>query len=143
MRLARMVTPSAMAAVAACGGSPKPAGLDPAAMLDFKMLTGNVKNVTDAKPICPVIPHFEAELLVSHLSGKLTYQWERSTGKSSETRSVDIPAAAATGPASITLPADEWLQNDRGVQLTPSDKVHVLTPIDRTSQPMVLSAICY
>ena len=147
MRLSRLATPSLVALAAACGKAPaKDAAVAPTdslANVDFKMITATVKNVDKPKPTCPVIPHFEATLTVSHLSGELTYRWERSTGKNSDTKTITIPGGAAKGTVDLVIDPDEWLQTDRGVQLNPSDKVHVLSPIDRVSQPMAAPAICF
>ena len=144
MSLARIVTPTVMATLAACGGAkPAAAPVDPAANVEFKTMTGGIKNAEAAKPLCPVIPHFEALLTVTNLTGKLTYRWERETGKFSDTKEIAIPAAAATGSADLTVDSFEWLQTDRGVQLAPTAKLHVLTPIDRVSMPVVLAAKCF
>jgi len=150
MRLARIAAPSLLAVAAACGKSPSDKAAGATAItdtsqvvLDFKALTGAVKNADATKPVCPVIPHYEATLTVGHLTGQLTYRWERSTGKNSDTKTINIPAGAANGVVDLAIDGDEWLQTDRGVQLNPSDRVHVLSPLDRLSSPVTLAAICF
>jgi hypothetical protein len=144
MRLARIVTPTVVALVAACGGKPAAAPpTDPASNIDVKTISGTVKNADTPRPTCPVIPHFDAVLTVTRLSGKLTYRWERSTGKFGDVKEITIPAAAATGSADVPVESFEWLQTERGVQLAPTAKLHVLTPIDRMSMPVDLSAKCF
>jgi len=102
-----------------------------------------VTNANSTKPPCPVIPHFEAVVSFTHLGGKFTYRWERSTGDSSKIREATIPAGAASGTATFAVEPDEWLDKDRGVQQTFTDKVHVLTPLNRTSSPLALQGICF
>jgi len=135
-------------AVVACGGS-KSGGvatktvLDSGSMLEVGSVSGAVKNVDSPKPTCPIIPHYDATLTATKLSGTVTYRWERSTGEFSKVREVTLTEAARTGTATLPLEADEWLHKVRGLQVTFTDKVHVLTPVDRMSQAMPLDGICY
>ena len=112
-------------------------------MLDFASVTGGVKNAEATKPTCPIIPHYEATLTVTRMSGTITYRWERSNGDSSKVMEVKLPEAARTGSATIPLEADEWLHRVRGLQQTFTDKVHVLTPVDRVSEALPLAGICF
>ena len=147
MRLSYLAGALAVA-LAACGGSK--AGdaatktvLDSGSMLEVGSVSGAVKNVDSPKPTCPIIPHYDATLTATKLSGTVTYRWERSTGEFSKVREVTLPEAARTGTATMPLEADEWLHKVRGLQVTFTDKVHVLTPVDRVSQATTLNGICY
>jgi hypothetical protein len=143
-----MGTAMVAAAMAACGGSPSgkaatTVSLDSGAALDFSSVNGEVRNTESKGPQCPIIPHYEAVLQVTKMSGTVTYRWERSTGDSSKVMEVKLPDAARTGTVNVPLIPDEWLHRVRGLQVTFTDKVHVLTPVDRVSQALPLAGICF
>lgn len=148
MRSSYMVVGALAMAVAACGG-PKAgdvatkAVMDSSSVLDFASVSGGVRNAEAVRPTCPIIPHYDAALTVTKMSGTVTYRWERSTGERSKDFELKLPEAARTGTATVPLEADEWLHRVRGLQTTFTDKVHVLTPVDRVSQAMPLAGICY
>jgi hypothetical protein len=136
------------ALLAACGGA-KPtapaatAAADSAKLLDFATMKNGVLNVSGNPPACPVIPHFDAVLVIAKMSGTVRYRWERSTGDTTRTFEAKIPADALTGEDTLVLKPDEWLDKDRGVQHTFTDQVHVLSPVDKVSPQMSVKAICY
>jgi hypothetical protein len=134
------------ALAAGCGGSKTPAQppgpADPLQSVTFKEVTGMLRGADSAAPKCPVRPHFEATLLVSHMQGTLTYRWERAHGDST-IRTIDIPAGAKSGMVELQLHPDEWSSSERGVQVTVTDRVHVLTPINRVSPAVDVEAKCY
>ncbi len=138
----------AVLVLVACGGTKaleasNMTALDSGSVLDFATVTGGVRNAESTKPTCPIIPHYDAVLAVTKLSGTVTYRWERSTGEHSKVFEVKLPDSARTGMAKVPLESDEWLHRVRGLQVTFTDKVHVLTPVDRVSQVMPLDGICY
>lgn len=148
MRLVRIVTPSVIATLAACGGprAAQPAvsvQVDSGAAVNFKSISAAVKNVDGAQPPCPVTPHFEAVLTVSKMSGTLRYRWERSTGVNGPVQELRMPLAARTNPIDVPVKADEWPVVDRGHQLTLTDRLHVLSPLNALSPPLSVDAKCY
>jgi hypothetical protein len=129
---------------AGCGGSKAPSQPpgppDPLQSVTFKELTGRVIGADSAAPRCPVTPHFEAVITVSHMQGSLRYRWALGDTTIHE---VDVPAAAKTGSVDIPLQADEWPSAERGVQLTLTNHVHVLSPIDIASPNVDVMAKCF
>ena len=149
MGSSRAVGSSVIAAIlAGCGGA-KPIQLakvgppDSLQALTFKQVSGQVKGADSAMPKCPVTPHFEGVLTVSHMQGMLQYRWERSTGVNGPTQEIAVPAAARTGSADITVKPDEWASSEKGVQLWLTNRVHVLSPIDKLSPPVDVQLKCY
>jgi hypothetical protein len=136
------------ALLAACGGA-KPtapaatAAADSAKLLDFATMKNGVLNASGSRPPCPVIPHFDAVLVIARMSGTVRYRWERSTGDTTKTFEAKIPADASTGQDTLVLKSDEWLDKDRGVQHIFTDQVHVLSPVDKVSPQMSAQAICF
>ena len=135
-------------ALAACGG-PKstPPGMagppDSLRVLSFKEVSGRVIGADSAMPKCPVTPHFDAVMTVSHMEGTVQYRWERSTGVNGPTQEVAVPAAAKTGTADVAVKPDSWPSSEKGVQLSLTNRVHILSPVDKLSPPVTLQAKCY
>ena len=149
MGSSRVVGTSVIAvALAACGGpkssQPGMAGPpDSLQALSFKEVSGRVIGADSAMPKCPVTPHFDAVMTVSHMQGTVQYRWERSTGVNGPTQEIAVPVAAKSGTADISVKPDEWPSAEKGVQLTLTSRLHVLSPIDRISPPVDLQAKCY
>ena len=136
------------ALLAACRGSrPGQAAAnappDSARSLSFKVVSGRVLGADSTMPRCPVTPHFDAVVTVSHMQGTLQYRWERSTGVNGPTQEAAVPAAARNGAVDIAIKPDEWPSSVHGVQLSLTNRVHVLSPIDRLSPPVDVMAKCY
>ena len=139
MRSARVIAGSLAVLASACSQP-----VSKAESIDVKMLTGGVKGGgTEAMQKCPVTVEFDAIVTVSKMTGTLKYRWERSTGVNGPEQSADAPAAAATGTADIHIRPDGWPITEQRKQLTVSSLVHVLSPLDVKSQPLMLDVKCY
>jgi hypothetical protein len=77
------------------------------------------------------------------MNGQLRYVWERSTGKKSDTLVSDIPAGPRTDTVDITAKPDEWQSSERGVQIQVTNRLHVLSPVDKISPPIDVQLKCY
>lgn len=134
-------------AAVACGGpkSGPPASVAPDSLrsVSFKEVSGRVMGADSARPVCPVTPHFDAVIIVSHMQGKLQYRWERSTGVAAPTLDLEVPAAARTGDVDVTVKSDEWASSEPGKQLAVTNRLHVLAPVDKLSPPVDLMLKCY
>jgi hypothetical protein len=144
----RVAAVSLVALTAGCGRRP-PAPLeqtisppDTAHSVSFTTLSGGIKGITKDRK-CPVTAHFDGAIHLSGISGTLRYRWERSTGVSGPVQELPIPAAAAGGAVDVAAKADEWPLSQRGQQMTVTDRIHVLAPVNALSIPLDLDAICY
>jgi len=111
--------------------------------VEFKEVNGGIRGVTTRHPLCPVTAHYDGVLQVTKLSGKLRYRWERSVGHYGPVEELTIPEGAMNGPVNVAVKKDEWPINDRGQQVTVSNRIHVLSPVNKTSPAIDLEAKCY
>ncbi len=137
----------ATALLAACAGA-KPgqvATSNPADTLPgigFKSVTEHVLHEDTKTSKCPVTLRFEAALQLTHLDGKLTYRWEHNDGSPGTTGELNIPDGAHRGTAEADALPDDWTDSKPGVLLMLTDRLHVLTPVDKLSPPMDVQVRC-
>jgi len=147
MRLVRLVTPSALAVAAACSkGEPKlipPHTPAAGEAVRAKAISGGVTDADSITPPCPVRIRYEATLTLSHLSGKLQYQWVRSTGDKTPVLELDIPGGARNGDADVALQPDSWPLTKPDTQWSFNEYIHVLSPIDTRTFDVPVEAKCY
>ena len=150
MRVANVVGTAVVAFLAACsrrpGGDVKP--LVPRAaradeMIDISSSSATVNGVDGLRPRCPVYPHAEARMVVRGVTGIVQYRWERSDGTAGPLSQFVITPPTANGNSVETLRPDDWKDEQRGVQLTIDEHVHVTYPFDFHSAPVTLSIKCY
>jgi hypothetical protein len=148
MGATRVAVVSLMTLAAACGArqSARPEQVksppDTTRSVVFTTLNGGIKGLTKEQK-CPVTAHFDGVLTLSKIGGTLRYRWERSTGVNGPVQELPIPAAARTGPVDVAAKPDEWPLNQPGQQLTVSDRIHVLAPVDALSPSLSLNAMCH
>ncbi|HEY3933728.1 MAG TPA: hypothetical protein VGL65_03850 [Gemmatimonadales bacterium] len=151
MRLVTFIGPVGVAILAGCGhGAGRDAKpLTPRArgdseMIDVSSMMATVRGANSATPPCPVNAHAEASMVLQGVSGPVQYRWERSDGTNGPLAQLNAPPAPAAGkPALVNLQPDNWTDNQRGVQLTIDEIIHVTYPFDFRSAPVTLNIKCY
>lgn len=146
MRLARIAVPSAILLAAACSKEVKlipPTTPKEGQAVRARTLGSSVMDADSTHPVCPVRIRYDAELTVSKLTGKLQYQWIRSTGEKTPVRELDIPVTAKNGEAVLPIEPDIWPLTRPDSQFTFSEYIHILSPIDTRTQNMDVTAKCY
>jgi hypothetical protein len=136
-----------IALLAACAGakSGQVANANPADSLPgigFKEVTERILHEDPKESKCPVTLRFEAVLLVSHMDGKMTYRWEHSDGSAGTTGETDIPGAAHAGTAEVKAVPDDWTDAKPGALLMLTDRLHLLSPVDKVSPPVDIQVRC-
>jgi hypothetical protein len=148
MGCTRVVATSLITLTAACGPRQSAPPVQSAAPPDtahsiaFKTINGGIKGLT-AEQRCPVTAHFDGVITLSKIGGTLRYRWERSTGMNGPVQELPIPAAARFAAVDVSAKSDEWPLNQPGQQLTVTDRIHVLSPVDAFSPPLSLNAMCF
>lgn len=144
----RVAAAALVTLAAACGPrqstprQPQPAPPDTAHSVVFKTVSGSIKGL-NAQRRCPVTAHFDGLITLSKIGGTLRYRWERSTGVNGPVQELPIAGAARPGSVDIAVRPDEWPLNQPGQQLTVTDRIHVLSPVDAFSPPLSLNAMCF
>ena len=150
MRVVNVVGTAAVALLAGCsrrsGDDVKP--LAPRArqadeMIDISSTTATVHGVQGLRPRCPVNPHAEARMVVRAVTGIVQYRWERSDGTAGPLTQFIVKPSTANGISVVALRPDDWTDNQRGIQLTIDEHVHVTYPFDFHSAPVTLNVMCY
>jgi hypothetical protein len=108
----------------------------------FTTINGGIRGLTESQK-CPVTAHFDGVITLSKIGGTLRYRWERSTGANGPVQELAIPAGAHTAAVDVAAAPDEWPLNQPGQQLTLSNRIHVLAPVDAISPPVSVDAKCY
>ena len=134
------------ALLAACGGVKSGQGPGAAAGapqgVAFKAVTEHVLHEDTKESKCPVTLRFEAVLQLTHMDGKVTYRWEHSDGSAGTTGETDTPGAASAGTVEVKVIPDDWTDSKPGVLVMLTDRLHVLSPVDKVSPPVDVQVRC-
>jgi hypothetical protein len=112
-------------------------------IIDISSIAATVHGNHGLRPPCPVYPHAEGRMVVGKVAGSVQYRWERSDGTAGPLTEVSVKPSTAGGNSVVTLRPDDWKDDQRGIQLTIDEHVHVTYPFNFHSAPVTLYAKCY